>query len=220
VTVTLFPHYTKATTGSSRREFDRTLAHPRFREWGFDVRHVDRYPDNPQYLDAFADTIRRAYEAFSPEAQQRLTVLFSAHGLPQKFVDEGDPYVEEIEKTRAGLLERLRLPNRNVLGYQSRTGPVKWQGPGTEELIEELGRKGVRELLIVPLSFVSDHIETLYEIDILFRDAAAAAGIREYRRPEALNTHPTYIDALARLVEAQLCDAASKSESALLEYVG
>jgi ferrochelatase len=88
-----------------------------------------------------------------------------------------------------------------VLAYQSRTGPVRWIGPGTEHTIEELGADGTKHLLIVPLSFVSDHIETLYEIDQLFGDVARKAGIVEYRRPEALNTHPLFIESLARQVE-------------------
>jgi protoporphyrin/coproporphyrin ferrochelatase len=131
-------------------------------------------------------------------------LLFSAHGLPQKFIDRGDPYLEDTEKTRRGILERLRVPNRHVLGFQSRTGPVKWIGPGTEEKLRELGKEGVREVLLVPLSFVSDHIETLYEVDMLFADEAKAAGITDYRRPEALNTHPLFIESLARQVERHL----------------
>jgi ferrochelatase len=109
--------------------------------------------------------------------------------------------VKHIEATRQGLLERLRLPNRQVLAYQSRTGPVRWIGPGTEETIEELAAEGVKHLLVVPLSFVSDHIETLYEIDQLFGEVARKAGIVEYCRPAALNTHPQFIESLARQVE-------------------
>src|SRR5262249_49574032 len=150
------------------------------------------YADDPLYLDAFADTVRRALDGFQGPARERAVILFSAHGLPQKFVDEGDPYVEQIEATRRGLLERLAVPNRQVLGYQSRTGPVKWIGPGTDELLRELGREGVKEVLVVPLSFVSDHIETLYEVDILFAEMARSAGITDYRRPEALGTHPVF----------------------------
>jgi ferrochelatase len=204
VTLPLFPHWSQATTGSSWRQFDQTLAAPRWREAGFVTSAVHGYADDAGYLDAFADTIRRALDGFRRSVRHRVVVLFSAHGLPQRLVDRGDPYVEHIEATRHGLLERLRLPNRELLAYQSRTGPVRWIGPGTEEVIRELGHEGVRELLIVPLSFVSDHIETLYEVDILFAEVARRAGIVEYRRPESLNTHPLFINALARLVRAHL----------------
>jgi protoporphyrin/coproporphyrin ferrochelatase len=200
VTLTLFPHYSKATTGSSVREFQRALEKPHWRAKNFEVTHVDRYAADPVYLDAMADSVKRAWDAIPRERQAETVVLFSAHGLPQKFIDEGDPYVEDIEATRRGILERVRLPNRQMLAYQSRTGPVKWLGPGTEEVLEELGREGVKNVLVVPLSFVSDHIETLYEVDLLFGDAARKAGITGYYRPEALNTSPLFIDALAGLV--------------------
>ena len=204
VTLTLFPQWTKATTGSSEKELDRTLALPRWRNHGFTVTGIDRYAEDPLYLDAFADTVRRALDGFPPGARERAVILFSAHGLPQKFVDEGDPYIAQIEATRCGLLERLGVPNSQLLGYQSRTGPVKWIGPGTDEILRDLGREGVKEVLVVPLSFVSDHIETLYEVDILFANMAKEAGITDYRRPEALNNHPLFIEALARLVENHL----------------
>jgi ferrochelatase len=143
-------------------------------------------------------------------------IVFSAHGLPQKFSDEGDPYVAHIDMTRWGILERLQIDNRQVLAYQSRTGPVKWLGPGTEETLVELGRDGVRDVLVVPLSFVSDHIETLYEVDLLFAPAARKAGITGYYRPPALNTEPLFIHALARLVErhvgAHEADAHARSD--------
>lgn len=153
-----------------------------------------------------ADCVRRALDGFDPAVRDEVVLLFSAHGLPQKFVDRGDPYVKETEATRQGILSRLAVPNRQVLGYQSRTGPVTWIGPGTEDLLVELGREGVTRVLIVPLSFVSDHIETLYEIDMLFAEKAHRAGITDYRRPEALNTHPLFIESLARQVERHLED--------------
>ena len=131
-------------------------------------------------------------------------VLFSAHGLPQRFIDRGDPYVDRIAATMNGILTRLRLPNQHTLAYQSRTGPVKWIGPGTEETLEALGRDGVRSVLVVPLSFVSDHIETLYEVDQLFAGTAREAGITGYYRSAALNVSPAFIDALAALVRRHL----------------
>jgi ferrochelatase len=151
-----------------------------------------------------ADTVRRALRGFPAHRRDHVTVLFSAHGLPQKFVDEGDPYVEHTHRTVEGILDRVGMPNRHVIGFQSRTGPVAWIGPGTEEVLRELGRHGVKEVLMVPVSFVSDHIETLYEVDQLFRADAMAAGILDYRRSEALNTHPLFIDALVELVGRQL----------------
>jgi ferrochelatase len=204
VTVPLYPHYSRATTGSSQADFARALAEPRWQRHGFTVTDVTSYADDPRYLDAMAEQARRAYDDMSEEGRRNGVILFSAHGLPQKFVDAGDPYVRHIEATRRGIVSRLGLPNRQVLAYQSRTGPVTWIGPGTEETIQALGASGVRHLLVVPLSFVSDHIETLYEIDRLFADVARRAGIVEYRRPAALNTHALFIDALAHQVRQAL----------------
>ncbi|AMY08612.1 Ferrochelatase [Luteitalea pratensis] len=206
VTVTLYPHYSRATTGSSRRELDRVLAQPQW-QGRFDVSHVDAYPDHPLYLDAMADNVRRALDGFPSHRRNHVTVLFSAHGLPRKFVDEGDPYVEHTHRTVQGILGRVAMPNRHAIGFQSRTGPVTWIGPGTEEVLRDLGRQGVKEVLMVPVSFVSDHIETLYEVDQLFKDDAMAAGILDYRRSEALNTHPLYIEALVDLVGRQFAVA-------------
>jgi protoporphyrin/coproporphyrin ferrochelatase len=200
VTLTLFPHWSKATTGSSRNEFDRVLATPKWKNSRFEITHIEHYADHPLYLEALTATVRVAWNDIPEPRRGRTVLLFSAHGLPQRFIDEGDPYVEHIDATRFGVLERLDLPNRQLLAFQSRTGPVKWIGPGTEEVLAELGDEGVSDVLVIPLSFVSDHIETLYEVDMLFADAARAAGITGYYRPPALNCHPLFIEALARLV--------------------
>src|SRR5206468_12388288 len=125
--------------------------------FGFEVTHIDRYAADERYLDAMADRVSEAWQGIPADRRAHTVLLFSAHGLPQKFVDEGDPYVADIEATRRGILERVRLPCRELLAYQSRTGPVKWIGPGTEETLVELGRQGVTDVLVVPLSFVSDH---------------------------------------------------------------
>ena len=204
VTLTLFPQYSKATTGSSRREFDRIVDRPGWSGLGFEITHIDRYAAHPGYLDAMAARVLEAWHRIPEACRERTVLLFSAHGLPQRFIDAGDPYVEEIEATRRGILARVNLPCRDVLAYQSRTGPVKWIGPGTEQTLEALGREGVDDVLVVPLSFVSDHIETLYEVDLLFGEVAARAGITGYYRTEALNTSPRFIEALADLVRTHL----------------
>jgi ferrochelatase len=204
VTLTLFPQYSKATTGSSRREFERIIVRPVWDALGFDVTHIDRYGADAGYLDAMAERVQEAWNRIPEPRRANAVILFSAHGLPQRFIDAGDPYVQEIEATRRGILERVALPCRDVLAYQSRTGPVKWIGPGTDETLHALGGAGVDDVLVVPLSFVSDHIETLYEVDLLFRDVAARAGITGYYRSEALNSSPRFIGALADLVRTHV----------------
>jgi len=206
VTLTLYPHFSRATTGSSLRELGKVLERP---EWKgrFQVSGIDRYPEEPGYLTAVATTVKEALAGFPEEARDRVFLLFSAHGLPQRFIDSGDPYVRETEATVRGVLARLAVGNRHTLAYQSRTGPVKWIGPGTEEVLRDLGREGVREVLVVPVSFVSDHIETLYELDLLFADEARRAGISDYRRSPVLGTHPLFVDTLASLVRRQVEEA-------------
>src|SRR6266545_129060 len=203
VTLTLFPHFSKATTGSSRSEFDRALAAAR-RRGEFEVSHIEHYPTDTRYVEAVTETVRIAWHDVPAARREKAVLLFSAHGLPQRFIDDGDPYVTHIDATRFAVLERLNLPNRQRIAYQSRTGPVRWIGPGTEETIKELAEEGVTDVLVIPLSFVSDHIETLYEVDMLFADAARDAGITGYYRAPALNTHPLFIEALTGLVHEHL----------------
>jgi protoporphyrin/coproporphyrin ferrochelatase len=212
VTLTLFPQYSKATTGSSRREFDRIVARPAWDALGFEITHIDRYAAHDGYLDAMAERVLEAWDRIPIASRAGVVLLFSAHGLPQRFIDAGDPYVQEIESTRRGILERVKVPCRDVLAYQSRTGPVKWIGPGTEETLEALGREGIQDVLVVPLSFVSDHIETLYEVDLLFGDVAARAGITGYYRTEALNASSRFVAALADLVQDHIGDSSCRCD--------
>lgn len=198
LSLTLYPHYSMATTGSSVAELLRVMKR---RKTKLPLARIDEWYDHPAYLDALAARIRDALAAFPAGATP--TLLFSAHGLPKHFIDDGDPYVRHIEVTRQGLLARLpSLPH--VLAYQSRVGPVEWIGPSTDEMIGRLARDGVKDVCAVPISFVSDHIETLYEVDMLYGDQARKAGIVNFRRPEGLNDYPPFLDALAAIVEPAL----------------
>jgi ferrochelatase len=136
-------------------------------------------------------------------------VFFSAHGVPKSYVEEaGDPYQREIEACAALIMGRLRErlghDNPYTLAYQSRVGPVEWLKPYTEDALRDLGKAGVNDLVVVPISFVSEHIETLEEIDIEYREIATEAGIRHFRRVPALDTDPTFISGLADLVQQAL----------------
>ena len=131
-------------------------------------------------------------------------VLFSAHSLPKKFIEEGDPYGEQIKGTINEITKRVKI--QWDLSYQSKSGPVEWLEPSTDEMIKELAGRGVENLLVVPISFVSDHIETLYEIDILYKDLAKSLGMR-LERAESLNTSPLFISALADIVKNGMKEA-------------
>lgn len=194
VALSLYPHYSRATTGSSFNELARVLS-----EAGaeFDVIPVDRFYDHPRYIDALAEKIREGLDTFHPLAD--VEILFSAHSLPQSFIDEGDPYLSQIEETVRLVMERFgEIPHH--LAFQSRAGPVKWLEPDTEKMLAHLAAHGCKNLLIVPLSFVSDHIETLYEIDIQYAREAFRLGYSRVWRTSSLNSSPAFIDCLADLV--------------------
>jgi ferrochelatase len=193
VALSLYPHYSRATTGSSINELRRVLGEAGVQ---FDVSYIDRFYNHPLYIEALAERIRAGLEQFHPLAEVEL--LFSAHSLPQSFIDEGDPYLGHIEETVRLVMEKFDIPHH--LAFQSRAGPVKWLEPSTDEMLKHLAAHGSKNLLVVPLSFVSDHIETLHEIDIEYAKEAWDLGIAKFERSPSLNSTPTFISCLADLV--------------------
>jgi protoporphyrin/coproporphyrin ferrochelatase len=202
VALSLYPHYTTATTGSSLWELRRQLAAKRSLG-AVDLLEVDRWPTQPKYLDALAQQVRRGLENFAADTRDDVELLFSAHGLPESFIRKGDPYVRDLELTIAGVLQRLGGQRPWRLAFQSRAGKARWLEPATDETLRLLARTGRKDVLAIPISFVSDHIETLYEIDILFGEEARTLGLNFHRAP-SLNTEPLFIEALAELVEERL----------------
>ena len=194
IALSLYPHYSRATTGSSINELQRVL-----RESGatFQLSYIDRFYNRPGYIDALCERIGSALARF--DCPEEVKLLFSAHSLPQSFIDEGDPYLDHILATVGLVMERFDGVDYH-LAFQSRAGPVKWLEPSTEEMLERLAQAGCDDLLVIPLSFVSDHIETLYEIDIQYGEEARELGIETFRRIESLNTSPLFINCLAELV--------------------
>lgn len=205
VVLTLYPHYSTATTGSSLRELDRAL-HRTGLSRRFRFRVVDRWYDHPGYVGALARRVREALEMWPGDRRGGVVLLFSAHSLPMSFVEEGDPYAAHVAATVDAVIDQLGVVGRVrwQLGYQSQTGPVRWLEPRTERALAQLGGSGVRDVLIVPVSFVSDHIETLYEVDQLFAGAARRAGITAFRRTRSLNDDPRFLDALADIAAGAL----------------
>jgi ferrochelatase len=124
-------------------------------------------------------------------------LLYSAHSLPERYVTEGDPFLKQTQQSVELINAQLNHTHPSTLAFQSRVGPVKWLEPSTRDVLTEMGRRGTDKVLAVPISFVSDHIETLQEIDIAYRELALQSGIKEFRRADSLNLHPKFIDALA-----------------------
>ncbi len=197
IVLSLYPHYSKATTGSSVDDFKRQIVG---RE--FDIQYINEWPDFPPYVDALAELVAKGTSQFQGKD---FDLLYSAHSLPESFIKEGDPYLDHIKLTIHKVNERLASDPYDITGlkwhlsFQSKTGPVKWLEPSTEDTIKKLAERGCRNLLVVPISFVSDHIETLYEIDIEYRELAEKYGI-SLIRSESLNTSDKFILALNKLI--------------------
>jgi ferrochelatase len=195
VVIGLYPQYSIATTGSSVARLMEAVS-----RYPIETFAVPSWFDDPLYIAALVERINTGMAAM-PEGTR---ILFSAHSLPVKFIEEGDPYMEHIKATIGEITKRIDIPWD--LSFQSKSGPVKWLEPSTEQMLHEYVGRGVKNVFAVPISFVSDHIETLYEIDILYRDMAASLGIR-LERMESLNASPLFISALAEIVRKAIKEA-------------
>src|SRR5262245_55621595 len=201
VILPLFPQYSVTTTGSGFAVLRKLIdSHPEFKK--LQVQWVCAWPDHPTYINSFAEAIQRELAKFSDP--DKVHLLFSAHSIPASYVREGDPYLDQTKKSVELIMDRLGRKNAYQLSFQSKIGPVKWLEPATNHAIVELGSQGVTDVLVVPISFVSEHIETLYELDILYKKIAKEAGVRNFRRVPALNSDPAFIRALADIVESTL----------------
>jgi len=197
--LSLYPHYSKATTGSNLY-YLKQAAKEQYPSLQF--LSSPSYYLHDQYIRAF---VERIYEQVKPtESLDEFYLLFSAHGLPLYFLTEGDLYAFQVAQTIAKILTQLKRYERWVIGYQSAVGPLQWLKPSLESILEALAKNGITKVLIVPVSFVSDHIETLCEIDIEYRRYAAKLGIKNFRMARALEIHPRFICALADAVESVL----------------
>ena len=216
VVLPLYPHFSISTSGSSFRELQR-LRNTDSAFSRLPIRCIRSWYDHPGYIQALANLIAR--EILACEDPATAHIFFSAHGVPKSYVeDAGDPYQLEIVACSKLILEQLRQQlghsNPFTLAYQSRVGPVEWLKPYTEDALQELGEQGVKDLVVVPISFVSEHIETLEEIDIDYRELATAAGVKNFRRVPALDTDPAFIAALTDLVEQAMAETAINLDQA------
>jgi ferrochelatase len=195
VAVSMYPHYSLATAGSSMSRLMEIIE-----GYPIEVLSISSWHDHPLYIEALTNVIKRGLDSFNKmetEGLKDIQVLFSAHNLPESLIKEGDPYVNQVRGTIKEVVKRLHI--KWSLSYQSKSGPVKWLEPSTEETLKRFANLGYKNILLVPISFVSDHIETLYEIDILYKDMATQLGL-VLKRVDALNTHPIFIQALQGMV--------------------
>ncbi len=199
VLLPLYPQVSTTTTASSRRVWlEAAKAAGLTAPW----RLVCCYPSEAGFIAAEAALVRDGLAEAGPGAR----VLFSAHGLPKRVVAKGDPYQEQVERTAAAVAAAAGLaPGRWVVCYQSRVGPLEWIGPATDAEIRRAGAEGM-PVVVVPIAFVSEHSETLVELDIEYRRLAAETGVPRYVRVPTVGTRPEFIDGLARLVRAALAE--------------
>ncbi|HYE80187.1 MAG TPA: ferrochelatase [bacterium] len=201
--VPLYPHYSLSTVGSTINEQRRVMAALGKADLPWDI--VPPFPKDAGYIQAVAATIVRTLQRWE---EARLThnrvLMFSAHGLPQSFVDAGDPYPKQVRATVQRVLQELGYTGQAALTFQSRVGPVEWLKPYTDEAIPEWADQGVEGIIAVPISFVADNLESLEEIDIEYRHLAWECGIQSFMTVPCVNDDPAFIQALADLVGRRL----------------
>ncbi len=192
----LYPQYSRTTTGSSYNDFMRACRHAGYHP---DVHLIEHWYQQPGYHQAIADSIRAAAAGLPDSDPGSIELLFSAHGLPQKIVDAGDPYEQHIRATVASVKRLLDWPH-TTLCYQSRVGPLQWLQPYTNDVIREKARAGAKQILVYPIAFVSDHIETLFELGQDYARLARECGVEHYAVVPALNANPGLIETLTQVV--------------------
>jgi protoporphyrin/coproporphyrin ferrochelatase len=191
VLLPLFPHYSTTTTGTCFEEVRDTLIRL---NWSPEVNEVINWPDHPLYIDLLRKSVSEAVAQATSDPNSGgdgpVHILFSAHSLPLKIVERGDPYPGDVARTVRAVTRGLTHPWS--LAFQSRNGKLPWLQPYLEDELKRLGREGVRKVVIVPISFVSDHIETLFELDQLYAGVAREHGISQYSRARCFNGDPQF----------------------------
>ena len=194
----LYPQYSITSTGSSLHEFERVIK--KRRDAGIEFKLIHDYHDFPSYIDALTEKIREGVAKLNGIGDDDLHILFSAHGVPVSVIEKGDPYEKQVRATVDLAVAKLENRNPHSISFQSRVTKVEWLGPATDKIIPELGKNGVKNLLVIPVAFVNDHSETLFELGVFNRDLATKAGIERYEVMPALNDSPKFISALKELV--------------------
>ncbi len=209
VLLPLYPQYSSTTTGSSLNEWRRL-----FRD-DVPVYRVERFFRHETYLDAVVEKVEEALGRFA--APEKPEIVFSAHSVPLAVIEKGDPYQREIEETVELLMERGGWRNRHRLCYQSKVGASKWLQPSLRQTLHQLVAERVSEICVVPVAFVSDHVETLGEIDHEARELAARLGFTQFEMSAGLNDSPKFIQALGQIVMETLGASSHRVQKLLAE---
>jgi len=200
IAFTQYPQYSCSTTGSSLNELYRQVKKydpERTIQWSL----IDRWPTHPLFIKALANKVSEGLKKFSPEDRNDTIILFSAHSLPMNVVNRGDCYPAEVAATAQATMECLKIHNSFRVVWQSQVGPLPWLGPEALATLKGYASLGKKNILLVPIAFTSDHIETLYELDIEYAEHAKESGITNLHRADSFNDDPLFADALAALVK-------------------
>lgn len=199
VMVPLYPQFSWTTTGSSFRDWENKREETFGDDTPWKEFHVKNYHRDPNYLEALNDRINEALEEMDEETRNKTHFIFSAHGTPKLEVRSGDPYTTEINQTMEAIMEMRGYDHEYWLGYQSKVGPQKWTQPNTAELVERHLEYGIKNFLMIPIAFVTDHIETLYELGVELKEDLEEEGyeFESLKVMQGINDHPSFIQALA-----------------------
>ncbi len=195
----LYPHFSISTTGSSFNEWKRVYGGE-----ASNLIYINSYPTNKYYLRAINQKIDESLLNFPEGERENVQLVFSAHGTPVSYVKKGDPYSRQIKETMEAVMKLRNHSHDYHLCFQSKVGPAKWLEPSTSDKIKELSLKGKKHLLVIPISFVSDHVETAFELNIEYRHVADECGIENYFVMNGLNDSDLFISALSDLVKLSL----------------
>ncbi len=199
IAFTQYPQWSCSTTGSSLNDLWRSLQRTGLED-AFEWSIIDRWGEHEGFVRAMASAVEDGLSLYDESERDDVLVMFSAHSLPLSVIDRGDAYPSEIAASVSRVVEATKLRNPHMLSFQSEVGPVRWLGPSTEVMIRQLAERGQKNMLVVPIAFTSDHIETLSEIDIEYAELAHSLGMTGFRRVPSLNARPDFLDALADIV--------------------
>lgn len=214
-----YPHCSRATTGTSLRELGLLKAQDS-RLSKLKIRSFAKYGNHTNFLDLWANRIRPLWESLKSQTDSAHLIV-SAHSLPVQYVAQGDPYRDQILSSAYNVMSRLGLEEGRdwSMAWQSAVGPVRWLAPDTRDVIKECSQRGKKHLLVWPVAFVSDHIETLHEIDIEFADLAKECGIAEFKRVPNLNTDDDFSEFLCGMIKTAARELSARGSTQLLRDI-
>jgi ferrochelatase len=194
VAVSLYPHYSFTTSLSALEQVEQHL--PDTMAWT----PVKAFGTHPGWIRALTEALTARWHELRPGLSAR--VVFTAHSLPLRYLRRGDPYVAQVRATVASVQQAMPLPLHCLLAFQSQVGPLAWQGPSLEKILAAMVRDKVRQVIVCPVSFVTENLETLYDLDVVFQQQCLRAGLKHFFRVTTVGASETFRIALAEIIQA------------------